>query len=299
MTAPVLLTAFNRPVETARVLDAIRGYAPTQLFLAVDGPRAGVPGETESCAEVVRVLEGVDWTCEVERLVRNENLGCRRAMEGAIDWFFEHVPEGIILEDDCLPSPDFFRLCDVLLDTYRDDQAVGMICGTNVLGEWRPSGASYFFGVGAVWGWASWRRAWGRAADHLVALGSPDACATAERLLGSARWRTLHTRLRAVARGELDTWDYPWVFALAARGQLAVLPAVNLVTNIGFGPGATHTVAEGGALDGLAVLELEDPIRPADQVVFDREFDARWQALEAPRWRRWLRWPARAVGGHQ
>jgi hypothetical protein len=236
-------------------------------------------------------------------------------MESAIDWFFERVPEGVVLEDDCLPSPDFFRLSDELLDRYRDDEGVGMVCGTNVLGEWRPSGASYFFGVGAVWGWASWRRAWGSGAEHLAAFESRDARANAEQLLGPKRWRTLEARVRAVASGALDTWDYPWVFALAARRQMAALPAVNLVSNIGFGPDATHTVAKGGALDGLAVLQLEDPIRHPDQVAFDEEFDARWQALEAPRWRRWpgvdrlhagtvgsiarLRGRARGVGGRR
>lgn len=287
MTSPVLLTAFNRPDETSRVLNAIRAYAPTQLCVAVDGPRLDRPGEAARCAEVIRVLDNVDWDCRVERLIRAENLGCRRAMEGAIDWFFDSVPEGIILEDDCLPSPDFFRFCDELLERYRDDDRVAMVSGTNVLGAWRPGDASYFFGYGAVWGWASWRGAWGRSADHLVGISSRQARACVERTLGRNRWRKLEPALQAVAAGELDTWDYPWVFALAARGQVSAVSAVNLVSNIGFGPGATHTTSRGGALDRIEILELENPLRHPDGVVFDRDFDARWQAIEAPgRWAR-------------
>lgn len=287
MTSPVLLTAFNRPGETGRVLDAIRSYAPRQLFVAVDGPRSERPGEAARRAEVVRVLDNVDWDCRVERLIRTENLGCRRAMEGAVDWFFDAVREGIILEDDCLPSPDFFRFCDELLERYRDDDRVAMVSGTNVLGEWRPSDASYLFGQGSIWGWASWRRAWRRSADHLVGLSSPQACARAERTLGRSRWRQLKPALLSVSAGTLDTWDYPWVFALAARGQMSAVPAVNLVTNIGFGPEATHTTSQGGAYDQLEILKLEDPLRHPDRLVFDREFETRCQALEAPgRWAR-------------
>lgn len=280
MTSPVLLTAFNRPRETRLVIDAIRRYAPSHMYIAVDGPRSNRPHDASRCAEVVRILERVDWDCQVERLIRAENLGCRRSMAGAVDWFFESVPEGIILEDDCVPSADFFCFADELLERYRDDDRVAMVSGTNVLREWRPTDASYFFGQGAVWGWASWRRAWGHSSQHLAGLASRTACATARRTLGSARWRQLKPKLRAVASGELDTWDYPWVFEFAARGQVAAIPAVNLVSNIGFGPEATHTTSTDGSLARLETLRLEDPLRHPEGVVVDREFDARWQALE-------------------
>lgn len=293
MKSPVLLMAFNRVEELSRVLHAIRRYEPAQLYLAVDGPRSDRPSEVVRHAKVVRMLDHIDWDCEVKRLIRDENLGCRRAVEGAIDWFFNSVPEGIILEDDCVPSPDFFRFCEALLDRYRDDERVAMVSGTNVLGEWRANDASYFFGYGAVWGWASWSRAWRNSAEHLAAFRTAEACANAAQTVGEGRWRRLETSMHAVAMGELDTWDYPWVFALAARSQLAALPAVNLVSNIGFGRGATHTTTEGGALGGLRVLPLEDPMRHPARVYFDREFDVRWQALEASAAGWWARLPRR------
>ena len=69
------------------------------------------------------------------------------------------VDEGIILEDDCLPSQSFFWFCQEMLDHFRNDQAVGAICGfySNEL-EYKPV-ASYFFSrYLRVWGWAGWRR---------------------------------------------------------------------------------------------------------------------------------------------
>lgn len=287
MTAPVLLTVFNRPTETRQVLDAVRRYAPSELYIAVDGPRPDRPQDESLRNEVISVLDGVDWDCRVERLIRSENVGCRRSMDTAIDWFFDAVEGGIILEDDCVPSPDFFRFCDELLERYRDDERVAMISGANVLQEWRPTDASYFFGYGAVWGWASWRRAWGRSSQHLDGLRSREARDRAERTLGSSRWRRLERSAEAIASGTLDTWDYAWVFAFAARGQLAALPAVNLVSNIGFGPEATHTTAVDSALARLATPSLETPLRHPTAVVRDREFDARWEALDAPAFGRW------------
>ena len=132
LKSPVLFLVFNRPDTTRRVLEAIRQAQPSQLFIAADGPREGKSGEAEKCADVRRIVnEGIDWDCEVKTLFRDKNLGCKVAVSRAIDWFFEHVEEGIILEDDCLPHPTFFRFCEELLNKYRDDERIGQISGDN------------------------------------------------------------------------------------------------------------------------------------------------------------------------
>jgi len=42
----------------------------------------------------------------------------------------------------------------------------------------------------------------------------------------------------------IDTWDYQWTFTMWFNGGLAVLPNVNMVSNIGFCEDATHTKIE-------------------------------------------------------
>jgi hypothetical protein len=42
-------------------------------------------------------------------------------------------------------------------------------------------------------------------------------------------------------RNEIDTWDYPWTASVWFHNGLTATPNVNLVSNIGFGPDATHT----------------------------------------------------------
>jgi hypothetical protein len=76
-----------------------------------------------------------------------------------LDWVFAQTPRAIILEDDCVPHPTFFRYCDELLDRYQDHPDVQMISGSNVLGRGTPY--SYHFSRGYnIWGWATWARAW-------------------------------------------------------------------------------------------------------------------------------------------
>ncbi|HEY5811446.1 MAG TPA: hypothetical protein VIT23_02185, partial [Terrimicrobiaceae bacterium] len=114
LAASVLFLVFNRPEHTSRVFEAIRQVQPERLYVAADGPRPHLPEEAKKCEDVRKIVAGIDWPCEVKTLLRSENLGCKEAVSSAITWFFDHEPEGIILEDDCLPSPAFFWFCQEL-----------------------------------------------------------------------------------------------------------------------------------------------------------------------------------------
>lgn len=243
--AAVLFIVFNRADVAARVLDAIRSARPPRLYLAADGPRHDHPQEAIACAQVRQlVLAGIDWPCTVHTLLRDENLGCRLAVSGAISWFFEHEEAGIILEDDCLPHPTFFAYCENLLDHYRHDTRVMHISGNNVLRNWRhdPDYSYHFSRYAAIWGWATWRRAW----QHYDAATPLLPEIARKHYLWNQFFNPLEARMMlrplwATHRHELDTWDYQWAFALLIQSGLAATPATNLISNIGFGEGATHT----------------------------------------------------------
>ena len=119
LTTPVLFLIYKRSETTERVFNAIRIAKPQKLFIAADGPKRDLADEAKACQQVRKIATAVDWECEVKTLFRNENLGCRRAVSNAINWFFENVDEGIILEDDCLPSLSFFGFCEELLKRYK------------------------------------------------------------------------------------------------------------------------------------------------------------------------------------
>lgn len=109
-TPPILFMIFKRPDTTARIFEAIRAARPSKLFIAADPPRPNIPGEAEKCAATREAVRNIDWPCDVKTLFREQNLGCGKAVAGALEWFFSQVEEGIILEDDILPDPTFFPL---------------------------------------------------------------------------------------------------------------------------------------------------------------------------------------------
>src|SRR5579883_3534944 len=161
LKTPVVLIIFKRADTTERVLEVIRQVKPSQLFVIADGPRADRSEEVEKCAAARALIEQVDWQCEVFKNYSEVNLGCAKRVSSGLDWVFSNVEEAIILEDDCLPHPTFFRFCEELLEKYRYDTRISSISGQNVLLKHRRTNYSYFFSrYNLCWGWASWKRAW-------------------------------------------------------------------------------------------------------------------------------------------
>lgn len=262
LTTPVAFIIFNRPDTTEKVFAEIARARPPRLLIIADGPRAGRPGEAERCMEARSIVDRVDWKCEVSTNYSEINLGCKIRVASGIDWVFEQVPAAIILEDDCLPDPSFFRFCEELLVRYRDDERVSQICGANFQFGHERSDASYYFSrYNHIWGWASWRRAWqhyDREASKWPEFrdsGKLDSLLSlpAERKFWSAKFDSVH-------QNKLDTWDFQWVLASWARGMLSVIPSVNLISNIGFGQDATHT-RRGSPYAALPVKEMKFPLR--------------------------------------
>jgi hypothetical protein len=273
LETPVAFLIFNRPDTTRRVFERIRAARPPVLLVVADGPRADRAGEAERCAATRAVLEGVDWPCRLLTEFSEVNLGCRERVASGLDWVFREVEEAIVLEDDCLPEPSFFRFCAELLARYRSDTRIGMIAGTNLqAGACRGAASYYYSKYTSIWGWASWRRAWAhydrsasvwpefRDSGALEAVTEP-----AERIY----WQRA---FEGVFRGRIDTWDYQWTLSCWSQGLLAVVPNENLISNLGFGPEATHTKGE-GPYANLPTRALEFPLTHPRLLVADQQAD--------------------------
>ena len=272
--APVLFLIFNRPDLTIQSFEAIRAARPDQLFISGDGPRPGKAEDPERVALARTVADEIDWDCEVRTRFLDRNLGCAHAVSSGIDWAFESVDELIILEDDCLPSKSFFPFCAELLVRFRADQRVFVISGDNFQQSTPRTPHSYYFSrYNFGWGWATWKRAWNhfdldtslwpeiRDGDWLVdILQDP---------LAITYWKDLFDQVHA---GKIDTWDYQWTFACWMQSGLTVVPAVNLVKNIGFGEDATHTTDESSS--GPPAENLTFPLSHPPTVLRDDRADS-------------------------
>ena len=274
LVVPVLFLIFNRPDTTQQVFNEIRRAKPISFFIAADGPREGKEGEAERCQAARNVIKQIDWDCEVHKLFGDRNLGCKIAVSSAIDWFFDEVEEGIILEDDCVPHPTFFRFCQELLEKYRDDERVAVISGDNFLFDRKRTSYSYHFSLyNHCWGWATWRRAWLYYDGNIrlwpeVKNGNwlKDILA---RLDAVRYWSNIFQR---VYENEIDSWAYPWIFSCWVQSGLTIIPSVNLVSNIGYGPQATHTKGSSRSAN-MAVTAMDFPLRHPPFVVTDTKAD--------------------------
>jgi hypothetical protein len=161
LSTPVAFLIFNRATTTERVFAEIARAKPRQLLLIADGPRPDREEEADRCAATRAIVDQVNWDCQVLKNYADCNLGCKKRVSSGLDWVFRNVEEAIILEDDCLPHPTFFRFCQEMLEKYRSDTRIMQICGFNALYEQQSLPYSYYFSkFGPIWGWASWRRAW-------------------------------------------------------------------------------------------------------------------------------------------
>jgi hypothetical protein len=265
LSTPVAFLIFNRPDTTARVFEAIRQAEPPKLLVVADGPRADHPEDVERCAAARAIIERVDWDCEVLKNFAETNMGCKQRVSSGLDWVFETVEEAIVLEDDCLPHPSFFRFCEELLERYRDDERIMAISGDNFqFGRQRTEYSYYFSRYPHCWGWATWRRAW-RHYDGKMELWPlirdgnwlEDILEDRQSI---AYWANIFDK---TCNGGIDSWAYAWTFSCWIQSGLTILPNVNLVSNIGFGPDATHTAGRGRssilAVDSVSFPLLHPP----------------------------------------
>lgn len=279
LATPVVLIAFNRPATTQRVFSAIAAARPARLFLIADGPRLDRPGESEKCAEVRKIMTTIDWPCIVETNFSDINMGCRRRVISGLNWVFERVQEAIILEDDCLPDSTFFLYCAELLERYRERPEIAYISGFNPLErEFSLPWSYYFSHLASIWGWATWRRAWQTYDENLHTWPQVRENGLLECVFPHSRiaryWTSVFDKMYA-GNGP-NTWDYQWSYTCWMHNWLGVIPARNLVQNIGVGDGATHTLEMDPAMM-LAARQLEQPLHHPPVVTAWPEFETHMQ----------------------
>jgi hypothetical protein len=283
----VLFLVFNRPDTTKQVFDTIRQAKPPRLYVAADGPRVNREGEADRAAQVRKIATEVDWPCELKTLFRDENLGCKIAVSSGIDWFFENEEKGIILEDDCLPSNDFFSFCDTILDFYQTDERVWVVTGNNFQdSQYRGDSAYYFSRYNHVWGWATWRRAWVKRNMDITFWPSWKKSTEYRDFFKDKVEKKYWTSIfQKTFNNEIDTWDYSWTATVWFHGGLTATPNANLISNIGFGADSTHTTKIDSPLAAIATRTLGEITHPnlvvydeaADRYVFDNVFGGRLQ----------------------
>jgi hypothetical protein len=275
---PILFLIFNRPECVQRVFNEIKKQKPKILFVHADGPRIEVPLDEQKCTESKNIItEQVDWDCELKVLFRKENLGCGKGPASAITWFFENVEEGIIIEEDCLPHPDFFGYCKELLKRYRFDKRI-MIVGATTYRDDYPCEQSYTFThYGTMAAWATWKRVWNKFDYSLSEFSRKELKTELKKQFLSyfelKNWLRLYDWI--VKDGFLSYWDWQLHFIVFYNHGIAIRPRRNMISNIGTGPDATHTNYDANqAFKGNRPVYGCFPLSHPIEVRVDKKLDA-------------------------
>ena len=240
MTSTLIVA--HRRVETVKqVVRSVVDAGVIDVWAWVDGPRT--PTEAKQTSAVARLLESQDWPGDFHLLENRSNHGVAAAVPAALDWVFAHRDEVIVLEDDCVPTLEFFGFVNLMLERYRHDHRVALVSGTRIAPpQSTNSAAAYEFSMfPLIWGWATWRDRWSKYRHDIRGwqkeLGLRQLVAQGG-LLHAWDWYRL---FNSVAKDDPWSWDYQLTYMLWSQNQMAILPRVDLVENIGFGDSATHT----------------------------------------------------------
>ncbi|MDR3717138.1 MAG: hypothetical protein P4L51_30365 [Puia sp.] len=271
---PVLLVIFNRPDTTKAVMEALQTARPRHLLIAADAPRIGRQGEAELCAETRdTVLSMINWPCEPQWRTSETNLGCGPGVASAISWALTKFETTIVLEDDCVPHPDFFAFVDAMLDRYRDDPRVMLVSGINVLrGRYKLPYSYGFSRYPLTWGWATWRHSWERFDYNMKAWPAIRESGVLVDILGDKRVTEYWMReLDKIVDGSINTWDYQLHLAMWLHGAYSVYPSSNFITNIGLQGTHTNTLSP---VHNLPTAALQYPLKHPPVVYRDLTADA-------------------------
>ena len=272
LKVPVLLTIFNRPDAALAAFKSIKIYRPERLYIAADGPRRQKEGEDQLC-QLTReaVLDEIDWPCEVRTLLRDENLGCAKAMYGAISWFFEQEQWGIIIEDDIVVGQDFYILCEDLLPRYAQEEKVMEISARNHSRRTDKNNTYVYAQCYHCWGWATWRRAWNKMDMTMSATKRLSAGYLIKRLgwfRGCMMKYYFYDGFRHI--DTFNSWATRWYLSILDHDGLVLCPGVNLALNIGMNGGAHYEEGDVDPYKDLAIGHLEWPLVYKDHFVPDK-----------------------------
>jgi hypothetical protein len=238
---PVVFITFNRPECAKLSFRAIKKYKPKKLFLIVDGPRKNHRNDNINCGKVKKIISNINWNCKVYKNFSSRNLGIKKRIITGLDWVFLKTEFAIVIEDDCLVNRSFFNFCELMLNKYNNNNKVFMISGTNFINNFYKKSDYLFSNFGSFWGWATWKRSW-RKYRHkknfwLNFKKNIDWSSYNFNNEMINHWINIFDK---VYLKKYNTWDYQCWASMWKNKSYAIVPRLNMVTNIGFGPQSTH-----------------------------------------------------------
>lgn len=274
----VLIIFFVRDEVLKQTFEAVKKARPRRLLLWQDGPREGRADDLEGIERCRKIVEDIDWDCEVYTTYNEKNFGCDPSTFYAQRWAFSLVEMCIILEDDMVADKSFFLFCKELLEKYKDDERINHICGVNFFGESKDCPNDYLFAHNGTGAWASWRRVakgWDETYSFLdEEYYIKNAMSKDKKELVKVAYNT------ALSRRKMGKafWESILGFDCLLNNRLVIIPKLNLVSNIGLTENATHGAnpklmpKSARRLFDMPINEQQFPLKHPKYIVADQNY---------------------------
>lgn len=273
---PVLLIFFVRPEPLAKVFEQIRLARPSKLYLYQDGPRDGREDDIENVKKCREIVSDIDWECEVFYKYQEKNYGCDPSEYISQKWMFEKEEYGIVLEDDDVPSQSFFPYCKEMLEKYKDDDRIGLICGMNNLGVSNCPNSYFFAQTGSIWGWATWKRNYDQLDPDYKWMDDNYIMDIFKDRIGPKSFANLMKTIKIHKQSGKEHYESILGSFILLNSKLNIIPSKNLISNIGIGADGTHAVDSIDKLPKgirkvmhMKTYELEFPLKHPKYVLED------------------------------
>ena len=237
VNTPVLFETFARPDYARQAFDAIKRVKPKTLYFYSNKARNDRPDEIQRNETVRAFIKEIDWDCDLHTFFRNEYVDVFTSLWGSLNWFFDNVEEGIVLEEDCVAAPAFFDFCEKLLNRYRKETKVRLISGDNFTPEFNPKGYDYFFShMTHIYGWASWRNRWenlDKTMDQWSSVKKQNVREYYPHVMERLYYRYILARTYKEKNENLRSWDTMTVYNMIKNHEVSIVPKYNLVKDVG------------------------------------------------------------------
>lgn len=280
---PIIFIIFNRPQQTKQVFEEIKKIKPKVLLVIADGPRKKNNEDKKKCTSARAIINDINWDCKVYKKYSNSNLGCKKNISLGLTWCFKKVDEAIILEDDVLPSPDFFKFCSLMLKKYKNNPSIGIISGSSFV-QPKDNHYSYYFSAYVnVWGWATWAHVWRKYDINMKNWQKVKENNNYREIVFSEdEYKFFISSMDKIYRKKLDSWCYVLVYMLWNNKYLNIISNENLICNIGFGKDATHTKSD-FTFSRMETSNMKFPLKHPEVIQRNFEYDFQDAIIRKPK----------------
>ena len=242
MKTPILLLGYNRPEKFRNLITSISCVQPREVLIAIDGPKKNQIDQLR-VAEVHNAIGTINWKCNIDLLIRDSNLGLKRAVTEAISWAINKEGRIIVLEDDVIVGPNFIDYCRIALTQYSEEKCIGQVNGWNQVPYLNSSRKELYCQksiYNTSYAWATWEDRW-RMYDETLEWGLNVSLKELSEICGSSRaawqWKI---NFRNASDNLVDSWSYRWLATMWSQRWYSLSPSRSLVTYCGYDEG-THT----------------------------------------------------------